>query len=179
MANEQGLSGDDIVTISGVATAAAIKAIGNTSTDGMGIVDAFIKEIMLEKPALYLLSISYINTLSSNHLRNAVLQLWIIDYVGTFIGMLPNNRVMLPALKDHLAYSLGAAHCVLGKTERVDLSHNLLPSTGVLDVAPTEENIDTVFRRNSWLVALAALKVFADFNSISLAINNYLPGETN
>ena len=179
MTNVQGLSSDDIVTISNVATVAALKAIGNTSVESMSVVEAFIREIMLEKPALYLLSISYVGTLTGSHLRNPDLQIWIIDYVGTFIGMLPNNRVLLPALKDHLSYSLGSAHCILGKVDRADLSHNLLPTTGVLDVAPTEENVETVLRKNSWLVALGALKMFADYDKISTAIASFTTGEYN
>lgn len=172
MIDDNGLTSDDLTTISSVVNAAAAKSIANTAQEHLAAVEGFIRNIVLERPVLFFMSTPNMDSLLKNHMQHYIIQPWIIDYVGYFMAMMPNNKRMVEALKMHMSFAIGSLYYETSNGQRGAQGIQLAPKAGVLDLAVTETDCRNTFSANIWILALSALNVFGDYGSLVGTINS-------
>lgn len=172
MIEDNGLTSDDLAIINNVVNAAAAKSIANTAQEHLAAVDGFIRNIVLERPVLFFMSTPNMESLLKNHMQHFVIQPWIIDYVGYFMALMPNNKRMIEALKAHMSFAIGSMYYETSNGQRGPQGIPLAPKAGVLDLAVTETDCRNTFSANIWILALSALNVFGDYSSLVSVIES-------
>lgn len=176
MNSGNGLSPDELLTVIEVVNTAATKSIENTNIDDLSVIEGFLRNIVLERPVLLFMSAPNVESLVLDYMHHVTIQPWIIDFAGYFVAYLPNNRIMLEAVKEHMATTVGIMHYeMIGQSRNADYVQ-LAPKKGVLDTAISSSDARNTFNGNIWILALAALNVFGDYQNMMGTINSLRGG---